>query len=571
MRDIIDGLFDPHLRVGVVSSVTAFSVRVNLQEASEVGGSRYKGARYGLGEVGEFVLIEGEIVALLGRIIEVTLPEKDRLSVDEEGGWGSAVAAYAQVQLLGTVSLEHLAVIAGVPTYPRLGDRVYSAPDSFLSSIPLRMERDGKPPSIALRIGSVSSVSSSGVLITPERLFGRHCAVLGATGGGKSYTLSRLVEECLRFNSKLILLDATGEFKDFVHHTTHCYLGTPIDEPGSSTKCSLPPSSFTEADFMALFEPAGKTQAPKLRAAIRSLKLIGLAQSLADPSKPGLLIRAGRRRTLFVSIEAQPDISRKLDDPATPFNPHLLSRQIEQECVKDYPDRDSYGVLDEQSFSYCMTLVTRIQTVLHSRAMDCVFGTDPLPTLISKIDEFLDDGKRLLRISLEGIPFEYSAREVIANAIGRFMLGRGREGKFREKPVIVLVDEAHNFLGRNLGGEESSLKLDSFELIAKEGRKYGLNLCLATQRPRDITDGVLSQMGTLIVHRLTNDGDRTAVERACGAIDRSASSFLPNLAPGEAAIVGVDFPIPLTIQIDEPTTPPISRGANYQDNWRIQS
>lgn len=72
-------------------------------------------------------------------------------------------------------------------------------------------------------------------------------------------------------------------------------------------------------------------------------------------------------------------------------------------------------------------------------------------------------------------------------------------------------------------------RLDAFELIAKEGRKYGLNICLSTQRPRDITEGVLSQMGTLVVHRLTNDRDREVVERACGEIDRSASSFLPNL------------------------------------------
>lgn len=97
-------------------------------------------------------------------------------------------------------------------------------------------------------------------------------------------------------------------------------------------------------------------------------------------------------------------------------------------------------------------------------------------------------------------------------------------------------------------------------MIAKEGRKYGLNLCLATQRPRDITEGVLSQMGTLLVHRLTNDRDREVVERACGEIDRSAAAFLPNLKQGEVAMVGVDFPIPVTIQIGRPIQQPISMG-----------
>ena len=74
-------------------------------------------------------------------------------------------------------------------------------------------------------------------------------------------------------------------------------------------------------------------------------------------------------------------------------------------------------------------------------------------------------------------------------------------------------------------------------------------------------------MGTLVVHHLTNDRDRDVVERTCGEIDRSASAFLPNLDSGEAAVVGVDFPIPLTIQIDEPISPPQSRGANFQQVW----
>jgi hypothetical protein len=94
-----------------------------------------------------------------------------------------------------------------------------------------------------------------------------------------------------------------------------------------------------------------------------------------------------------------------------------------------------------------------------------------------------------------------------------------------------------------------------------------LTICIATQRPRDIPEDVLSQMGTLIVHRLTNDRDREVVERASGEIDRTAAAFLPTLAPGQAVIIGVDFPIPLTIQICKPQHEPDSRGPNYQTCW----
>jgi DNA helicase HerA-like ATPase len=76
-------------------------------------------------------------------------------------------------------------------------------------------------------------------------------------------------------------------------------------------------------------------------------------------------------------------------------------------------------------------------------------------------------------------------------------------------------------------------------------------------------------MGVLVVHRLTNDRDREVVERASGEIDRSAAAFLPTLAPGRAAIIGVDFPVPLTIQILPPNDKPESAGPDYQKHWPI--
>lgn len=188
--------------------------------------------------------------------------------------------------------------------------------------------------------------------------------------------------------------------------------------------------------------------------------------------------------------------------------------------------------------------------------------------MATSIDAFIAGNDKLLRVCLSGIAYEYHAREIIANVIGRHLLTKARTGAFLQRPTVVMVDEAHNFLGRHIGTEDYAAKLDAFELIAKEGRKYGLNICLASQRPRDITEGVLSQMGTLIVHRLTNDRDRDVVERACGEIDRAASAFLPNLRPGEAAVIGADFPIPLTIQIRKPTAKPRSDGPSYQTHWR---
>ncbi len=570
------GLLRPELFIGILSSVTAQAVRFNLDDAGSPSGAHFLGGRYGKGEVGEFVLIEGQINLLLGRVVEIHLPESDRRSVDASHSKVIDLDAVGTIQLLGSVAMDSLHVTAGVESYPRLGDRVYAAPHNFVADLPSLMEPEGDPESkVLLKIGSIDVAFESSVSIRPEKLFGRHCAILGTTGGGKSWTTARIIEECLKYRSKIILLDATGEYRGFSGpFVRHFHLGNPVNMAADSLPRSLPPTCFIESDFIALFEPAGKVQGPKMRAAMRSLRLAKLVPAAASN---GIIKKIDQPKGSVIAAEQKAGVAAKLDDPRQEFDVGKLNAQIEQECV--YPDGFGIGkgVKDSAKWggdsgevSYCLSLMSRISAVLSSPSFSCVFNSAD-PVLVGEIDAFITNDNRLLRICLSGVPFEFKAREIVANVIGRHLLNMARSGSFSASPVVVVVDEAHNFLGRQIGGEDAVARLDAFELIAKEGRKFGLNVCLTTQRPRDITEGVLSQMGTLVVHRLTNDRDRLVVERACGEIDRSASSFLPNLKPGEAAIVGADFPIPLTIQIFPPKAQPKSDGPNYQKCWQSDS
>lgn len=566
------GLLRPELYIGVLSSVSAQAVRINLNDAGSPSGSHFLGGRYGKGEVGEFVLIEGQINILLGRIVEIHLPESERRSVDASHSKVIDLDAVGTIQLLGSVAMDSLRVTAGVESYPRLGDRVYAAPHNFISDLPSLMEPEGNPESkVLLKLGFIDVALESAVSIRPEKLFGRHCAILGTTGGGKSWTTARLIEECLKHKAKIILLDATGEYRAFSGpFVSNVHLGSPVEISEGSQPCSLPPNCFEESDFISLFEPAGKVQGPKMRAAIRSLRLAKLVPTVATN---GVIKKVDQAKGPVILAENMPGIAAKLDDPRQEFDVTKLNTQIEQECV--YPDGfASRGVKDPSKWggdsgemTYCLSLMSRISAVISSQSFSCVFQSSD-PSLTDTISDFVSNEKRLLRICLSGVAYEFKAREIVANVIGRYLLNEARSGAFSTSPFIVFVDEAHNFLGRQIGGDDAIARLDAFELIAKEGRKFGLNICLSTQRPRDITEGVLSQMGTLIVHRLTNDRDREVVERSCGEIDRSASSFLPNLKPGEAAIIGADFPIPLTIQIFPPEAPPKSDGPNYQKCWQ---
>lgn len=570
MKSLNDsGVLNSALRIGVISGVSAKGITLNLTKAGLKSASYYSGGRYGRGEVGEVVLIEGQTGLTLGKILDIRLPESERQSL-EDNVYGEGIDAIGYMQVLGSVCLNSLAVTAGISTYPRIGDLIYSAPAEFVARLPeLSDSKVNSPQAKFIELGSIESGISSDVSISPEKLFGRHCAILGSTGGGKSWTTSRLMQECAKFrSSKIIVIDATGEYRSLPDsYTIHKHLGEPLNKHTNSSSFIIPPTDFVESDFLTLFEPSGKVQGPKLREAIKSLRLINLAPEIGER---GILMKVKRSKDTYRAAMSRVDpVTRKplsalIDIPSQPFDVSKLIPQIVQECC--YSENDRWGN-PTPDLNYCSSLFTRIQSVLNSTSFDVVFSNKKIDSLGKVFEDFLTSDKKVLRLCLSATSYEFNAREMLANVIGRKLLTFARNEEFLKKPLLTVLDEAHNFLGKRIGIEEYSIKLDAFELIAKEGRKYGLTICLTTQRPRDITEGVISQMGTLLVHRLTNSNDRELVERACGEVDKSMIEFLPNLKQGELAIVGVDFPIPLTINVHKPVYPPLSDSPSFQKYW----
>lgn len=282
----------------------------------------------------------------------------------------------------------------------------------------------------------------------------------------------------------------------------------------------------------------------------------------------GLVEKAGRLRAPY--FNALHTHAAQLHDPACDFDITNLAEQVKNECVwaSSQGNAAAFGNTDQSSLGYCESLIARINTLLGSRELECIFKTEGT-SLVTELRSFLaNDSSDIAVISFKDVRFEHNTREILLNVIGRFMLAEARAGAFRTAPLVVFLDEAHQFLGRSVGDEHSTVKLDSFGLIAKEGRKYGLTCVLATQRPRDIPQDVMSQLGTLFVHRLTNDQDRETVERACGDLDRGAAQFVPMLAPGEAVVIGPDIPAPVPLFIHPPEYPPDSKGPEFQNFWR---
>ncbi|MEP2532696.1 ATP-binding protein [Shimia sp.] len=585
-------LIDPSKRIGTVTRVTASAVELTLPNALAALGRR------GLakGSVGDFVFVDCDRAAILGRVTEVGIPDRQRNVIEHQIETDPTVEPQGRVQLLATVSKTTRKVTRGINTQPRVGDGVYLAEGGALSnSIKDALEgdvgRDGER--LLVGLGHLSGLDDAALDIPPEKLFGRHCGVFGATGGGKSWTVSRLINEIVRIGGKCILFDPSGEFTGKVTGAWQYAFGEAGDEDQPLAR--FPSENLSELDLHALLTPTGQSQGPALRSATKSLRMARVLTADAkrfpveeNGGKLNIMIHRGDDPVGHIVVEDHGTIEKAnqsriaysqaeliladdLSVETCPFDFSALSRQVRNECVRPVHNNDAskYGQLDNNAVGYSNSLIIRIETFLSSPELACLFSSDGLD-ICSEIERFLTDSKaRAMVLSFEKVSFKHNTRELLLNALGRYLLGLARQGRFRQNPLVCSLDEAHQFIGRTVGDEFNSVNLDAFGLIAKEGRKYGLTTVIATQRPRDVPQDVLSQLGTLFVHRLTNDRDRETIERACGDLDRSAAAFIPSLSQGEAIIVGPDLPAPLPIVMAKPEKgqQPESHGPEYQKYW----
>jgi DNA helicase HerA-like ATPase len=547
---IAQSTYDNNLFCGIITEVQTGIAKVLISEQSAAPQMN----------IGDYVVIESGDLALFGQLADLKLIFDASTERNVPSG---------SIKIFATINTSTATVEVGILRPATPGASVFKASELVLKLVTDAQAHGNRSDvQVALSIASVRDAYNTQISITPEMLFGRHLAVLGTTGGGKSWTLARIIEEAAQFNSKVILLDASGEFGSLSGPIAHVYIGNHPRPPMNADAVALPYYHLKETDLFSIFQPAGQAQAPKLRAAIRSLKLAQLAPAVAVE---GTIVKANRSKKHYEQEYFK--FLGELEKPEANFDITNLIQQIQNECVNPYRSATEpyyWGDTNPLELSYCVPLINKIQDIISSPNLSPVFKPDTRPSLLKVIDNFLEHPTlRVLCISLQYLSFSYNTREIVANAVGRYFLEMARAEKFRRSPLLVIIDEAHQFLSDLMDNKSRDILLDAYGMIAKEGRKYGLNICLATQRPRDIPESVLSQIGTFVVHRLINDKDLSVIERAASGADHSLLSSLPTLGPGEALILGADFGVPLAVRIHAPENPPQSYGPAYQECWKV--
>lgn len=562
--------FSPERRIGHIFQVEGSFADLTFSAAHKLPRA-HLGEHLGRGEVGEFVVIDVGSVAVFGRILRVGTPAGRAQDLVLESG--RKVAVEGRIQLLSTLSLDGK-VMRGIAKYPKVGDPVFAAGSEAILAVIGSTPESSKA---FLRLGRLSVDESIPVDVPLSRLFGRHLAVVGATGSGKSWTIGHLAESVAGLGGKMILIDATGEFRTLGHHARHLAFGSVKDEPLGTRAVGIPHHMMRETDRNAFLNPSAGSQLPKLREAVRTLRLVRAINddSHREPLHDGLAVSGSLAKSGGSIATFQGAVQKYInavEGTNSPYNFRALAEQVQLECIWPTGSRDqssAFGGPNNNELGYVASLVSRINDLLQTpEIMNVIDPPDGVTNVIHEIESWLTDtSTHVLRISLKNLTFANHLREIVVNILGQTLLGWARQDKFRSSPVVVAVDEAHQFFDVTVGDEFANTHLNAFDAIAKEGRKYGLTVCVATQRPGDLPAGVLSQVGMTIVHRLADGRDRQRVEQAAAELDHSATKLLPGLVPGEAILMGVDFPVPVSVRIQKPITPPASDGPSY-DTWK---
>lgn len=548
--------------LGYINQVLPQFVKVHFPSSVLLNGFTHFGKEFNGGLVGSFVVIEGDKYGFLGRITELSLPESERLSLNEKAFQTSDFHPTGKIEILLSFDLYNpFDVKKGLTAYPNIGAKVFVSSGELVQEYMSRFGVRSGELANTIAIGSLVSNPEKKVKINLQSVFGRHCAIVGTTGGGKSYTVSKLVESLVATGNKAILIDATGEYRGS-NDKIKC-----VDIGNGENIFHY--SQLTIDDMFFLLKPSPRTQTPKLMEAIRSLKMVkivGEATQIeyngeAIPIEDGLLKKNGKSKKPY-DVFYYRNISA-IENGMADFDFMKLSHQLSAECVFD--NGSNWGGVAANDVSYCVSLISRVTNLANTPELNQIFGfqrektENDLTDVLSQFISIENTDNKLLRLNLENVKYDFQVRETLVNAIGKFLLAKARSGSFKDSPVVVFIDEAHQFLNKSIKDEYFDSKpLEAFDSIAKECRKHGLFLCIATQMPRDIPQGTLSQMGTFIAHRLINHFDKEAVSNACSTANKNTLDFLPILGEGEAILTGVDFPMPIIMKFDEPIIKPNS-------------
>jgi DNA helicase HerA-like ATPase len=422
----------------------------------------------------------------------------------------------------------------GVSVYPALGDRVRVASRPELEQAFCGDRRS------SVRVGCIRQDPSIPATIRVDELLGKHFAIVGTTGTGKSCTTALILRAILQKHpaAHMVLLDPHNEYAPAFGEWA---------EVISQRNMQLPYWLLTFEELIEVL--IGNPQERKAEVELLQ-DLIPMAKARYGAGRGNT--REGLRRTS--------DVKYTVDTPV----PYRIS-----DLIQTIDDR--MGKLEnKRDLSPYRNLKTRLEMITLDPRYAFMFGSltvyDSMAQIMGRIFRVPVNDKPITILELTGLPTEII--NVVVSVLCRmtFDFALWSEGQV---PVMLVCEEAHRYVPANssLGFEPCKRAIAK---IAKEGRKYGASLCIITQRPAEIDSTILSQCNTVFALRMSNDRDQEIVKSAISDTGSGLLEFLTALGQREAIAFGDGVTLPVRIKFDElpKHCMPRSSTARFTEKWQ---
>ena len=587
------------IAIGEVISVKGVSIVVELYEESNKETLFYDGNKFKGVSIQEHILVKRGFKDIVTIVQGEYLDE--RLQAEEPG-------KYVRKVELKPIGFYHQDLFQeGIKHLPMIRDVAYLMNDGQVRAI------YGEPDDSFI-IGEILKEELP-ISLPWANLFNTHIGVFGNTGSGKSNTLTSLYTalfnnklEQLKGKSNFIVVDFNGEYtgNQLISDKKYKQIYNLDTRSEKGDKFPLSEKAFWDDEvFGILFKATENTQKPFLKRLISGRQRFkDIPDSLENYAKKTIksaLTSTAPKKEFADLIREISEISGAQELKARTMrlswhsknsyfyygntNTVLNGGEDDQTYLNHFDEHvREIRNLDLTQFE---ELRLRVNIQLLSDLVSGYVQFDHIQPLLKRIEASLTSLQRVFKIgndpakkTLTVVSLRKTSQEikkVIPLLLAKYYYNNHKELVINESPpgrtFHMIVDEAHNILSTQSNRESESWKdyrLELFEEIIKEGRKFGFYLTLASQRPADISTTIMSQIHNFFIHRLVNDRDLLLLENTISTLDSLSRSMIPNLSKGCAVITGTSFDIPVVVQFNPLTKErqPSSGDVDLKELWK---
>lgn len=573
--------------LGTVQDVNGTSISVQLTRSHSSGLTFVEGQGYRIGQVGSFVKIPIGYIDLFGIVSQVgarSVPESKKDNNPDGYRW-------LTVQLIGE-GHNRGKFQRGISQYPTIDDAVHLVSENDLAKI---YGEEGRQHHM-IRVGHIAGSESIDALVDINKLVTRHSAIVGTTGSGKSTTVAGLLNVLSnkeKFPSaRIIILDIHGEYGKALKEKASIYKINPEKTVRAEKPLRIPFWALTADELLEItfgsFGENSKSQNIVLEKILEYKKdtLSKYPRSNLDPAtinidsplpfsinKLWYELYCAEFGTYYSdngkapieknwAFEKDANGNEIKGDPEKGIPPKFRKvKNVKEDSEKINYLPDSLNIRNQLENLGAKLRLPRFDFLLKPDQWTPELDGETEKDLDEFIQNWIGTQSPITVLDLSGIP-----SSVLNNIIG-ICLRIIYDGLFwarnlpeggKERPLLIIMEEAHAYLNDNFNGLASSI----VQRIVKEGRKYGIGAMIVSQRPSEINPTILSQCGTFFSLRLSNSTDRGHIKGAITDNLEGLTDMLPILRTGEAIILGEAVKLPMRTIIE---APPKNRRPDSQD------